>query len=238
MPGLKVRTLAVLGFHKIGKPSPGAWESWYYIPEQTFLHCLQYLREAGWQVISLYQLLYGLRVPQSLPSRSVLLTFDDGYRSVLKSALPLMQRCGYPGVLFVPTNFIGGRFPLHLSPEAPEEVCDWDDLRRLERSGISIESHGTSHVSFSQLSGAELREEVQESKHAIETQMHKRVRAIAFPYGDAGISQGATSRILRETSYQAGFLYGGGPMHLPIRNPYSLSRIAMGSDSDISQVLR
>jgi hypothetical protein len=41
------RTVAVLSFHKVGAPSPGGWETWFYIPEGAFAAQLAYLRERG-----------------------------------------------------------------------------------------------------------------------------------------------------------------------------------------------
>ena len=34
------RQLAILGFHKIGEPAAGGWETWFYIPEATFVEHL------------------------------------------------------------------------------------------------------------------------------------------------------------------------------------------------------
>ena len=33
---MSARTLAMLAYHKIGAPAPGGWETWNYIPEETF----------------------------------------------------------------------------------------------------------------------------------------------------------------------------------------------------------
>src|SRR5688572_2679890 len=84
--------LAVLGYHKIGEPSPGGWETWFYVPERTFVAHLEYLRVRGWHVIDLATLLRGLSDSDALPPRAALLTFDDGYRSMLDTALPCLRR--------------------------------------------------------------------------------------------------------------------------------------------------
>ena len=102
------RNLAILGYHKIGEPPPGGWPTWFYVPEEIFVGHLSYLREHGWQVIDLLALLRGITAPETLPERAALLTFDDGYRSMLTVALPWLLRFGYPAVLFVPTDYIGG----------------------------------------------------------------------------------------------------------------------------------
>src|SRR5436309_3495743 len=46
------RSLAILGYHKIGPPAPGGWETWYYVLESTFARHLASLREGGWDVIA------------------------------------------------------------------------------------------------------------------------------------------------------------------------------------------
>ncbi len=64
----KQRWLAILAFHRIGKPSSGAWESWYYVPEPKFIGYLQYLREEAWQVIDLMRLSKGSKHQIASPS--------------------------------------------------------------------------------------------------------------------------------------------------------------------------
>src|SRR5262245_21752607 len=101
------QTLAILGYHKIGPPPPGGWETWFYVPEATFVTHLAFLKENGWQVIDATTFLRGLAEPDSLPDRAALLTFDDGYKSMCDVTLPCLQRFGFPAVLFVPTDYVG-----------------------------------------------------------------------------------------------------------------------------------
>jgi peptidoglycan/xylan/chitin deacetylase (PgdA/CDA1 family) len=242
--------LAILGFHKIGEPPPNGWETWFYIPEATFVEHLRYLQESGWQVVDLATLLGGLARPDSLPERSVLLTFDDGYRSMRSVALPLLLQFGYPAVLFVPTDFVGGRNTFDAA-EPEEALCDWDDLVNLEREGVSIQSHGVSHRPLSDLSPAEQDEELRRSKATLEAGLGTRVEVFSYPYGDDGVSSypygddGASSQVLRRVrrtlkgaGYRAACLYGGGPTRLPAADPYGLTRIAVGPDTDLQEELR
>ena len=114
------RTLAILGFHKIG-PAPDGWETWFYVPQATFVSYLDYLKEDGWQVLDVAAFLRGLAEPDSLPQRAALITFDDGYRSILDYGLPELRLFGYPAVMFVPTAFIGGHNDFDADNE-PEEA--------------------------------------------------------------------------------------------------------------------
>src|SRR5207253_1552471 len=167
----------------------------------------------------------GLAAPASLPRRSALLTFDDGYQSMRQVALPWLRRFGYPGVLFVPTDFIGKCNEFDAGVEPQEALCDWDDLRELDRSGISIQSHGASHRRFSELTPAEL-----------EAGLGQAVEPIAYPFGDGGVDLQAVDRALERTGYRAACLYGGGPNRVPVANPYRLTRLAIGPDTNLQTV--
>ena len=231
------RTLAILSFHKIGEPSPGGWRSWFYIPEEAFVGHLSYLRENGWRVIDVTIFLRGLKVPDSLPERAALLTFDDGYRSIREIALPWLRRFGYPAVLFVPTDYIGRCNTFDERTEPEEAICDWDDLQELERCGVSIQSHGASHRPLSQLDSEEQWQELVRSKARLEAGLRGPVDLFAYPYGDGGLNPRAMSQALKRAGYRAACLYGGAATPLPVPDPYRLARLAMGPDTDLHSTL-
>jgi peptidoglycan/xylan/chitin deacetylase (PgdA/CDA1 family) len=234
---LSGQTLAILSFHKIGEPSPGGWRSWFYTPEEVFVGHLSCLRENGWMVIDVPTFLGGLKVADSLPTRAALLTFDDGYRSVREVALPWLRRFGYPAVLFVPTDYIGRRNAFDDGTEPEEAICDWDDLRELERWGVSIQSHGASHRLLSQLDLNEQWQELVRSKARLEAGLRSPVDLFAYPYGDGGVNPRAMSQALKRAGYRAACLYGGDPNPLPITDPYRLARLAMGPETDLQAAL-
>jgi peptidoglycan/xylan/chitin deacetylase (PgdA/CDA1 family) len=231
-------TLAILGYHKIGPPSPDGWETWYYIPEATFTEHLRCLTDLGWTVIDLETLLRGLTLPELLPRRAAVLTFDDGYRSMREVALPVLRRFDYPAVLFVPTDYIGGRNGFDADCEPEEAICSWDDLRELERGGVAVQSHGASHRTFSQLGIDAQEEELIRSKRTLESGLGRPVECFSYPYGDAGSDPHESDLILRRTGYRAACLYQGRPMRLPVSDPYRLARVAMGPDTDLAAELR
>ena len=234
---LSERKVAILGFHKIGAPPLHGWETWFYIPEETFASQLSYLKENRWQVIDLAAFMRGLKSPESLPERSALLTFDDGYRTMREVALPWLRRFDYPAVLFVPTNYIGGRSLFGLDEEPEEAICDWDDLRELETNGVAVQSHSASHRPFSELNAAEQEEELIKSKSVLEARLNRAVEFFSFPYGDNGTDPELTRCALERAGYRAACLYGGGPEVLPVTDAFQLSRLAMGPDTDLREEL-
>jgi peptidoglycan/xylan/chitin deacetylase (PgdA/CDA1 family) len=230
-------TLAILGYHKIGEPPPDGWETWFYIPEATFAAHLAYLREHGWQVIDLAAFLRALSDPRGLPERAALITFDDGYRSILSGALRWLRRFDYPAVLFMPTDYIGdhNRFDLESEPEEP--LCTWQDLRLLERQGVAVQSHGAGHRAMSELTPAEQRDEMARSKAVLEAGLERPVEVFSFPYGDNGTNPAELETTLAELGYRAACLYGDKPVRLPTTQPFRLERVALGPDSDLETEL-
>jgi peptidoglycan/xylan/chitin deacetylase (PgdA/CDA1 family) len=230
--------LAILSFHKIGDPPAGERRTWFYIPEAVFASQLTCLREGGWTVIDAAAFVRGLDDPGRLPLRSALLTFDDGYRTLHSVALPWLRRFEYPAVAFIPTDFIGGSNGFDDGVEPAETLCDWGELRELERSGVSVQSHGASHRRFSDLSPEARVVELRSSKEILEAGLCKPVELFAYPYGDGGPDASSSSVSLASAGYRAGFLYKGGPAQLPAVDHSHLPRLPMGPDTDLNAALR
>lgn len=236
-PTTPIRHVAILAFHKIGSPPPGTWPTWNYIAEDVFVGYLEQLRHSGYQVLDLETFLSRLAAPQSLPARTALLTFDDGFASMVHGVQPILDRFGYPAVLFVPTAFIGGSNRFDDGSEPEEPICDWRQLRELQRRGVSIQSHGVYHRLFSELEAEEQEAEVRQSKALLETYLASPVDMFAFPFGDNGSRPDFTDLSLEKAGYRAACLYKGGLQSLPVSNPYRLTRLPMGPDSDLTKML-
>lgn len=229
--------VAVLGFHKIGPPVSGGWETWNYVSVQEFWKYLKLLADEGWSFISMDELVSAFGSEPLQSSKCALITFDDGYRSTLTNALPCLQEFGAPGAVFVPTDFIGGFNDFDRDVEPQEPMCTWEDLQTLSAAGVSVEAHSVSHRTLSGLEEDELNYELSHSRQLIEQRLQRRVRTFAYPYGDSGHSGLTADRIAR-AGYALAFEYGGGcltpGMHL---DRYRLPRLAMGPDCDLLQML-
>jgi peptidoglycan/xylan/chitin deacetylase (PgdA/CDA1 family) len=233
-PGCGEGALAILAFHKVGGPSPGGWETWYYNTVAEFVGYLSYLREQDWRVIDAATLVQGLSDPAVLGPRAALLTFDDGYRSVLEVAAPVLRQFGYPAVVFVPTAHVGqGSHSFDADSGEPDEpLCDWDELAELERYGVSVQSHGVTHRGFSRLDPGQRDEELWRSREVLESRLRKPVELFSFPYGEGGEDPAEVDRALGRAGYKAACLYDGLVNPVPPSNPYRLSRLTLGRWSD------
>jgi len=125
-------------------------------------------------------------------SRTLAVTFDDGYLSVLTAARPVLDRLGLPATVFVPTDFVGADGPMRW-PGIDEWVggahehelvgMSWEQLGSLRDAGWEIASHTCSHPHLSRLGDAALAHELRESRRVCEDRLGS-CRTLALPYGD------------------------------------------------------
>jgi peptidoglycan/xylan/chitin deacetylase (PgdA/CDA1 family) len=123
--------------------------------------------------------------------RTLAVTFDDAYRSILALALPIMQPLEIVGTVFVPTDFTGAKL---VWPGIDEwvggphdeelQAMSEDELRTLRDAGWEIGSHTCSHPRLTELDDAALQSELVESRLRCEAILGGPCTTIAYPYGD------------------------------------------------------
>ncbi|HUT77617.1 MAG TPA: polysaccharide deacetylase family protein [Polyangia bacterium] len=126
-------------------------------------------------------------------TRTVAVTFDDAYRSVLDLAAPILRRLGIPGTVFVPTAFAGSEQAMAWpgidqwggGPYEDELVpMSWDELGRLADDGWEIGSHTRTHPRLPELDRDALHEELQNSRTECEARLSTPCTSLAYPFGD------------------------------------------------------
>ena len=231
--------IATLSYHKIGNHRPDGWPTWNYTSTEEFSAQLEWFEQREWKFLSATDFLSALNRQCALPEKSVLITFDDAYESLLENALPVLKKFSAPGVVFVPTQFVGNTNLFDNGIEPIERIAGWDTLAALEEGGITVESHGCSHRGFSSLNSAEIQQELVFSKDAIRKNLGKISRIFAFPYGDFGVNQMEVDSAIRHAGYEVAFLYGGGPIEIDqAPPPLLLPRLAMGPGVNLSELLQ
>jgi peptidoglycan/xylan/chitin deacetylase (PgdA/CDA1 family) len=119
-------------------------------------------------------------------------TFDDGYRSLVDRALPVLRALGVPATVFVPTDYVGvapAAWPgtdvwLRTPYESELAVMSWDELGRLADAGWEIGSHTCSHPRLTDLSDAAVAHELRDSRARIEDELGRACSSLAYPFGD------------------------------------------------------
>ena len=140
---------------------------------------------------------------------TVVVTFDDGYRSVLELAKPILDHHGLPGTLFVPSDWPGASEPMRWpgidrwlgTPHEHElQSLSWGELRDLADAGWEIGSHTCSHPHLTELDDAALAHELQASRSAVEARLGLPCTSLAYPYGSV---DGRVEQATRAAGYRA-----------------------------------
>ena len=206
-----------MAYHAIADVQPGADPHDLCTHPAVFAEHLRLLSERR-QVVSLGDAVAG-RFTSGRPA--VAITFDDGYRSVLSDAAPLLERHGFPATVFVPTAHLGGHNTWDgLSGDA-FELLDAQELVTLQSAGVDVQSHGHAHIDMSTASATELRSDLQSSIESLEAIRGSRPSYLAFPYGRTSPS---ARRAVADAGFAAAFT-----IEVPHDGRYAVGRVALQS---------
>jgi peptidoglycan/xylan/chitin deacetylase (PgdA/CDA1 family) len=193
----------VLCYHAV---SP-SWTAELSVTPDAFAAQMRKLVDRGWRGATFHEAVH------SPPARRTLaVTFDDAFLSVLERAYPILAELGLPATVFVPTAFADRRQRLRWdginrwsqSPDAHELECmTWDDLRVLVEAGWEIGSHTRTHPRLTRLSDDQLSAELETSREDCSTHLGAACVSLAYPYGDV-------DRRVAERARQIGYACGAG----------------------------
>lgn len=118
----------------------------YAVSTQNFAAHLDWLSGHGYHPVSLAQVIAANNGGAALPSKPVLITFDDGLRSLYTRAFPLLRAYNYPALAAVVTHWVelprGETVDYGPRPFTGDDFVTWDQLREMQDSGlIEVASH-------------------------------------------------------------------------------------------------
>ncbi|MEI6351935.1 MAG: polysaccharide deacetylase family protein [Verrucomicrobiota bacterium] len=173
----------VLGYHriveKVRRPDTE-------ITPADFEAQMQELKDQGLEVIPMQDLIAWQHGQKSIPDKSAVITFDDGWKQQYTIAWPILKKYSYPFTLFIYTDYVKG------GPKSGGESISWDQLAEMRDAGADIQGHTISHHD---LRGGKrgkapapdyeawLWNELNGSKQIIEQHLGNKVNVLALPYG-------------------------------------------------------
>jgi peptidoglycan/xylan/chitin deacetylase (PgdA/CDA1 family) len=218
----RVPRLRVLCYHAIADAAGDPILQAYSVPTHVLRGHLDALQRSGYQFVGADEVLRFLETRGGLPKRPVLLTFDDCYRDLTESALPLLRERGIPAVAFAVSGYLGAtnRWDEKLGAR-PMPLLGAAELRELARSGVEIGAHSHTHPRLTGLSDEELRAETAGAVERLQRAGVGPVRLFAYPYGnyDARVREA-----VRAAGVRAAFTTSSGTVSAQ-DDPYSLHRI-------------
>lgn len=166
----------ILMYHYVSHPPANAdrYRRDLSVSPERFAEHLAYLRGAGYQTISLYDLLYHLTLGWPLPDHPLIFTFDDGYLDNYANAFPLLRAAGFTATFFVLTEVTDQNTPAYMN---------WDQLREMRDAGMDIECHGRVHEELTAHDHDRTVWQVLGCREMIENKLGRRPRFVAYPSG-------------------------------------------------------
>lgn len=153
-------------------------ERLYTVIAEEFDRQIQWLKDRQFAFVQPDRVAAFATGEASLPDPSVLITFDDGCRSVVELARPILERHGACATLFVTCDPDAYIFKLG---DSGDGRCSDDALRAADGPALRIESHAITHRPLTSLNDAELTEELVESRRRLEALVSRPIEFISAP---------------------------------------------------------
>jgi len=209
---IQIRTapgIPVLNYHQVEPKDGNPLTLW---PEQ-FEAQMEYLAAEGYTTITIDEMMDALENGTSLPEKSVIITFDDGYADNYEYAYPILKKYGFKATIFLIYDFTN-TYPNYLT---------WDQVAEMKASGlIHFESHTMTHANLAELTSVdELRHEIADSHDLLSEKLGYDMHYIAYPGGRVNEE---IERITSAAGYRGGFTVHYG-LSTPAEGRYQMDRI-------------
>lgn len=185
-------------YHEVTPRPHPAFRKYSVTPKEFGLQ-MRWLRLFGYQTINLDFWLAHRHDEAALPSKPVIITFDDGFRDCADYATAILCRHGFTAVFYVVAGYMG-QSSRWLSTEKGCELplMNWATARQLESAGFQVGAHSMTHPRLAQVPREQCRKELFDCRHELEQNLGRDVRHFAYPYG-------SYDEIVREIVAEAGY---------------------------------
>jgi peptidoglycan/xylan/chitin deacetylase (PgdA/CDA1 family) len=182
----------ILVYHALGNPPPSEAYPGLYVSRPEFRQEMSWLAAHGYQGVTLDEVEHAWYHGGTLPAKPIVITFDNGYPEQVRFAPSVLDRYGWPGVLFEITEE-------HLTPPY---------IRPIVAKGWEVDSHSATHPDLTQISGADLAHEVAGSRRFLQRTYQVPSDNFCYPssiYDSSTIAAvkaaGYTGAVTEETGY-------------------------------------
>ncbi|MCA9448193.1 MAG: polysaccharide deacetylase family protein [Candidatus Omnitrophica bacterium] len=188
----------------LGEPTRGRCRVLYYhgVPSHR-------IRRFGRQMACLSKrtrtLRSDFRGPLASGCHHTVLTFDDGYQSVVDNALPILEKMKIPCTFFIPPVYLGKKPGWHEKWEPiyqENELMTRETLEKIASPAVMIGSHSDSHLLLANLDRPSLVMDLKRSRETLEEMVGRPVKQLSFPYG---VYNGKVLEAAREAGYDRVF---------------------------------
>ena len=169
---------------------------------------------------------------KELPSKSIIITFDDVTECQLLYAVPLLEKYQLKASFFIPFTYVGN-FDYWI--EGKEKIMSAEQLKGLDSNLIELGYHSFEHKKYSSLSKEELEADfIKSNDFILENQLDIKP-VLAYPFGNYAKKDtefAVFEKIMRDNGIKYGLRIGNRVNKFPFKNNYLVKRIDIkGEDS-------
>lgn len=193
-----------------------------WVSPDSFEVQMKYLKNNGFTVLKLDELVEAIQQNQKLPKKSVVITFDDGYSDNYKYAYPILKENQFPATIFVVSDLVG-----------QDDFLTWDQIKEMFSYGIDIGAHSRQHAYLPELAAGQLEDEIKGSKRILEENSGSKVNYMAYP---AGGFDTKVKEMVKEAGYKGACTTNRGFDRLN-KDVYEFKRIRLNNHDTFDLVL-
>ena len=220
----------ILLYHSVSDDPNDEIARWN-VSKQAFIAHIDAIVDRGCTALTISQYLGALKWNEPMPSRPVLITFDDGFAEVASFAAPALAERGIASTVYVTTGSMSDIRERHVQlPKAP--MIASADLSGLENLDVEIGAHSHTHPQLDVIDDRRARAELIQSKEILEDLLHHRVRSFAYPHG---YSSPKIRRMVKEVGYESACGVRNA-FSSPSDNAFSISRLTVEDTTSIETI--
>jgi peptidoglycan/xylan/chitin deacetylase (PgdA/CDA1 family) len=193
----------ILVYHALGQAPPSEEYPGLYVPEAEFEEEMAWLHAQAYEAVTLDQVESAWYHGGTLPTKPIVITFDNGYPEQVTFAPQVLSRYGWPGVLF----------------EITEEHLRPSEIRPVIALGWEVDSHSATHPDLTELSGKELEYQVAASRRYLRRKFGVASDNFCYP---SSLYDAATIAAVKEAGYVGAVTENAGYARRGL--PYELDR--------------
>lgn len=219
--------MPILMYHHIDTAPRGADAIRYdlSVTPRDFEAQLRYLKQEGYESITLNDLALHLTMGKPLPPKPVIITFDDGYADAYEHAFPLLKQYGFVGTFFLISGPIDFENP---------EFLSWNQVKEMHAAGMKFEPHSYDHPDMRNRGFDFVVFQVLAPKEAIEARTGETCRFFAYP---AGRYDQFIIDVLHSADYWGAVLTEQGATHTG-DDLFTLRRVRVHGGEDLDTFIR
>lgn len=221
LKNIKDQKVIILGYHQIReyRDTDGPKTKLFITSPETFDKEMKYLLENDYHIISLQDYIDHINknLIKSLPERSVVITFDDGYISQYTEAYPILKKYKIQATFFIYTDCVD-KYPACMSS---------DNIRDLYKHNMSIANHTVHHIYLPEYKDDTIKKEILDNEKKLNDILGGKysLKILAYPFG--GNSQKVRD-VTKSLGYQAGL--NALPISSNTFDKYGIARYLLGND--------